>query len=118
MEELIVRIKELLNRSDRKALLQEIPIGNYVFNYPKQVLELDGQQNLLTHREAEVLLRLAEKPNQLIDKTLLLNEVWGNDDFYSARSLDVFITKLRKKLGDDPFVKILNVRGYGYKLTF
>ena len=77
MEELIVRIKELLNRSDRKALLEEIHIGNYVFNYPKQVLELYGQQSLLTHREAEVLLRLVERPNQLIDKITLTQRGLG-----------------------------------------
>ena len=60
---------------------------------------------------------LAEYLNDITDRTKILNQIWGSDDFFNARSMDVFITKLRKKLQDDPAIQILNVRGYGFKLV-
>lgn len=116
MEELIVRINELLNRKERKETEEVIPIGKYLFDYPKQLLTIENQQQRLTHRESEVLLRLAIRPNELIDRSLMLNEIWGDNDFFSTRSMDVFITKLRKKFTQDPSIQIVNVRGYGYKM--
>jgi DNA-binding response OmpR family regulator len=118
MEEMIVRIHELAARREKKIATEIIRIGQYQFNYPKQQLLLAEDVQLLTHREGEVLVRLANKPNELVDRSVMLREIWGNDDFFNARSMDVFITKLRKKLADDPDVQILNVRGYGYKLVF
>lgn len=117
MEELIVRIEELAARREKKVAAEIIEIGNYQFNYPKQQLILGDKVQLLTHREGEVLVRLADKPNEVVDRTIMLQEIWGNDDFFNARSMDVFITKLRKKLSKDPEIQILNVRGYGYKLV-
>lgn len=116
MEELIVRIKELSQRADRRMAFETQEIGQYTFNYPKQSLSFNGEEQPLTHREAEVLQRLASKPNELFDRSIMLEEVWGTEDFFNARSMDVFITKLRKKLAQDPEVQIVNVRGYGYKL--
>lgn len=116
MEELIVRIKELAQRADRRMAFETLEIGQYTFNYPKQSLSINGEEQPLTHREAEVLQRLASKPNELFDRAIMLEEVWGTEDFFNARSMDVFITKLRKKLSQDPNVQIVNVRGYGYKL--
>ena len=116
MEELIVRIKELAQRADRRMAFETQEIGQYTFNYPKQSLSFNGEEQPLTHREAEVLQRLASKPNELFDRAIMLEEVWGTEDFFNARSMDVFITKLRKKLSQDPNVQIVNVRGYGYKL--
>jgi len=116
MEELIVRIKELAQRADRRMAFETLEIGAYTFNHPKQTLTLNGEEQTLTHREAEVLQRLASKPNELFDRVVMLEEVWGSEDFFNARSMDVFITKLRKKLAGDPNVQIINVRGYGYKL--
>lgn len=116
MEELIIRVQELLNRVKRQQEEEVIEIGNYTFNYPKQSLVINGEEELLTYREAEVLLRLSRRPNELVDRSIMLNEIWGDDDFFNARSMDVFITKLRKKLKKDPAVQIVNVRGYGYKL--
>lgn len=116
MEELIVRIKELAQRADRRMAFETQEIGEYTFNYPKQSLSINGEDQPLTHREAEVLQRLASKPNELFDRAVMLEEVWGKEDFFNARSMDVFITKLRKKLAKDPNVQIVNVRGYGYKL--
>lgn len=116
MEELIVRIKELAQRADRRISSEIQEIGKYTFNYPKQTLSFNGEHQPLTHRESEVLQRLASKPNELFDRAVMLEEVWGTEDFFNARSMDVFITKLRKKLSRDPNVQIVNVRGYGYKL--
>ena len=97
MEELIVRINELLNRQRQRDSHEKITIGKYLFNYPKQTLTVGGDQQRLTHREAQVLICLAARPNELIDRSEMLHEIWGDDDFFSTRSMDVFITKLRKK---------------------
>lgn len=116
MEELIVRIKALLNRITLKIDLQNIVIGKYTFNFNKQVLIFNGDQQQLTHRETQLLFYLYDKKNEILDRSFILNKLWGNDDFFNARSMDVFITKLRKKLKKDPDIEIINSRGYGYKL--
>ena len=116
MEELIVRIKALLSRNELKQNTESIKIGAYSFNLTKQTLSFLTIETQLTHREAQLLFALFEKKNQVLDRTLILNKLWGNDDFFNARSMDVFISKLRKKLKQDKNVQILNVRGFGYKL--
>lgn len=116
IEELIVRIKSLLNRIKSKDRLKEIKIGSYIFNYNNQTLIFGKESSSLTHREAELLFHLYENKNDVLDRTFVLNKLWGSDDFFNARSMDVFITKLRKKLNQDDNVQIVNVRGYGYKL--
>jgi DNA-binding response OmpR family regulator len=116
MEELIVRIKALLDRTEIKSNVEHITIGKYVFNLTKQTLEIDNNLEQLTHREAELLFYLFEKKNEILDRSFILNKLWGNDDFFNARSMDVFISKLRKKLKKDETIQILNVRGFGYKL--
>ena len=116
IEELIVRIKGLLNRIDLKTALVHIKIGNYLFNATKQTLTFSGETQQLTHREAQLLLALFEKKNQVLDRGFILNKLWGSDDFFNARSMDVFISKLRKKLKQDKNIQILNIRGFGYKL--
>jgi DNA-binding response OmpR family regulator len=116
MEELIVRIHALLDRIHVKQDHTQIPIGAYVFNHTKQQLALDEGVVQLTHREADLLFHLSEKRNSVLDRTFILNKLWGDDDFFNARSMDVFITKLRKKLKNDSAVQIVNVRGFGYKL--
>ncbi|WP_242092740.1 response regulator transcription factor [Aestuariivivens sediminicola] len=117
MEELIVRINNLLNRTKLQQSSSLLQIGHYKFNFPKQLLqykEMDEVQ--LTHREAHLLYHLVKHKNQVLDRSLILNKLWGNDDFFNARSMDVFITKLRKKLSEDDSIQIINVRGFGYKL--
>ena len=116
MEELIVRIHALLNRNTLKRSNSNIQIGSYTFNYTKQTLVLGNDSQALTHREAELLYHLSEKRNEILDRSLILKKIWGDDDFFNARSMDVFITKLRKKLSRDKNVQIVNIRGYGYKL--
>jgi DNA-binding response OmpR family regulator len=118
MEELIVRMNALLDRQMLQRSSDIIKIGNYTFDFPKQTLQHDMETEnvMLTHREAHLLYHLFQHRNEVLDRYFILNKLWGNDDFFNARSMDVFITKLRKKLKNDPEIQILNVRGFGYKL--
>lgn len=116
MEELIVRIKALLGTHRVKRSEGPIEIGKYTFDPEKQQLTFGEDSELLTHRESELLHSLIQNRNQLTDRKAILNALWGNDDFFNARSMDVFISKLRKKLSQDSTIQIINVRGYGYKL--
>ncbi|WP_422859071.1 response regulator transcription factor [Flagellimonas sp. S174] len=115
MEELIVRIHALLNRS-QKQQKDSITLGKFTFNYTKQLLIDEEEEQSLTHREAELLYHLIQKQNEVLDRSEILKKLWGDDDFFNARSMDVFITKLRKKLKKDQNIQIINVRGLGYKL--
>lgn len=118
MEELIVRIHNLLNRTKVQKTSESLVIGKYTFDFPKQQLFFENDEDIqLTHREAHLLFHLIKNKNQVLDRSLILNKLWGTDDFFSARSMDVFITKLRKKLKKDESIQIINVRGFGYKLT-
>jgi len=122
MEELVVRIKALLNKNrtlftDATNLDATVPVGiKYSFNYKSSALLLDGKTISLTAREAELLKLFLLNKNQVMDRKSILLHIWSNDDFFSGRSLDVFISKLRKYLKEDPAVRIMNVRGIGYKL--
>ncbi len=117
MEELIVRINNLLNRTKVQKTSKILQLGDYTFDFPKQILQFqDSEQEQLTHREAHLLFHLAKNKNKVLDRSIVLNKLWGNDDFFNARSMDVFISKLRKKLSKDNSIQILNVRGFGYKL--
>ena len=119
MEELIVRIHALLNRKANRNTSEEQEIGDYLFDLQKQTLTYlpNKKEERLTHREAHLLYALIQNVNELTDRQMILKSLWVNDDFFNARSMDVFITKLRKKLAQDPSVEIINVRGYGYKLV-
>lgn len=116
MEELIIRIHSLLGRISNEKSSELISIGSYLFDPVKQKLVLNDKTEALTHREASLLSLLIENRNQIIDRSVILKKIWGEDDFFSGRSMDVFITKLRKKLSHDPSVQIINIRSYGYKL--
>ena len=120
LEELIIRMKALLNKN--RLVINTNPdsrntkIGDYLFQYPKGVLSFKGAQRALTTRESEILQLLILNRNQILSRQTLLSTFWGTDDYFSGRSLDVFITKLRNYLKHDPGVSILNIRGQGYKL--
>lgn len=117
MEELIIRIHNLLNRSALEKEKESYTIGDFIFDFPKQTLTYNIDEPIqLTHREADLLFHLIKNKNQVLDRSVILNKLWGNDDFFNGRSMDVFITKLRKKLKKDQSIQILNVRGFGYKL--
>jgi DNA-binding response OmpR family regulator len=117
MEELIVRIKNLLQHKDAHEVAA-VPIGAYQFFFKQQTLQYKNSSLVkLTHREAHLLYHLHNNKNQVLDRSIILKKLWGDDDFFNARSMDVFISKLRKKLKQDESVQIINVRGYGYKLV-
>lgn len=119
MEELIVRIKSQLDRLRTRQNQQDwVALGKYEFHPTRQLLKLAETETPLTARESQLLQLLLQNANQITDRTLILTQIWGSDDFFHSRSMDVFITKLRKKLQDDPTIQILNVRGYGFKLVY
>ncbi len=120
MQELIVRIKALAGRvlsptqPPRAQALFEI--GDYIFTPRTQQLLHQGTTAELSHRESEILRHLCEHRDQVVEMRDILLELWGDDSFFNQRSLHVFITKLRHKLNRDKRVRIVNVRGIGYKL--
>lgn len=119
IEELIVRIKSLLQRKQLQHAQKEMIIGDFTFLFKKQTLQYKEDNPIsLTHREAHLLFHLNNNKNEVLDRSVILKKLWNNDDFFSARSMDVFISKLRKKLSKDENIQIINVRGFGYKLTY
>ncbi|MCK5824950.1 MAG: response regulator transcription factor [Ichthyobacteriaceae bacterium] len=123
MEELIMRVKAVLNRksgnsSTQKQSVEKYNVGKYKFYPIKQELHFNTDTKKMTSRESELLRMLCENKNHLVERDNILNELWGDDTFFNARSMDVFITKLRKYLKNDPEVEVINVRGRGYKLVY
>jgi DNA-binding response OmpR family regulator len=120
LEELIVRMKALLSRNRLTIHIepnsQNVRIGDYRFQYPRGILSFAGAERILTTRECEILQMLVVNRNRVLSRQTLLLTFWDNDDYFSGRSLDVFMAKLRKYLRNDPGVSILNIRGQGYKL--
>lgn len=122
MEELIIRLKVLLNRNrlletaDSVTHKVIVEIGKYHYNMMRHLLIYGGTSRQLTARESETLKTLYQFRNRLLSRKDFLLQVWGNDDFFSSRSLDVYISKLRRYFKDDPAVQIINHRGFGYKL--
>ena len=116
MEELIVRIHSLLGRVTIAKNDEQIVVGKYLFDAIKQTLSYNNTQETLTYRETALLELLIENKNEIIDRSIILKKIWGDDDFFNGRSMDVFITKLRKKLSLDSSIQIINIRSQGYKL--
>ncbi|CAN5190613.1 response regulator transcription factor [soil metagenome] len=120
MEELELRVEAVLRRSKGTSGQQEekkaFTLGKYEFDYPTQKLVFNGESTNLTTKEAELLKLLALNKNRVLEREIALKLIWGNDSYFTGRSMDVFITKLRKYLKDDPSVEIVNVHGTGYKL--
>lgn len=125
MQELIVRIKALVDRAYRSEEKKEQPthfiIGNYQLDTVRELLIFssdgsDPQTTQLSHRESEILKRLVMHRGEVVDNRDTLIELWGDDSYFNTRSLHVFITKLRHKLAKDDSLRIINVRGIGYKL--
>lgn len=119
IEELLVRIEAILRRSLNSPKGQDediFQIGNYLFDSTKQTLTLGDSIRRLTTKETELLKHLCLSKNSLLDRNFALKSIWVDDSYFNARSMDVYITKLRKYLSDDPNVEIINVRGKGFKL--
>jgi DNA-binding response OmpR family regulator len=121
MEELIIRMNALV-KNNRPSAAPTQPfedptrLGSYTFYWKHQRLEYGAQHFNLTHREAQLLKLLIQTKNQILDRKYALEVLWGEDSYFNGRSMDVFISKLRKHMQHDPRIKILNIRGQGYKL--
>ena len=118
MEELIFRIEAIIRRA-RKELVSpqlEYKIGRYLFNSDKQTLKLGNDVQNLTTKESELLKLLCNNKNMVLERNFALKTIWIDDNYFNARSMDVYIAKLRKYLKDDPAVQILNIHGKGFKL--
>ncbi len=120
MEELLLRIKAVLKRTTTSPGLTEedskFQLGNYVFNSNRQTLQLGEEVRKLTSKESDLLRLLCLNQNKTLDRNTALKTVWQDDSYFNARSMDVYITKLRKYLSEDSRIEILNVHGKGFKL--
>jgi len=119
MDELVARMEVFFKRSKIDATQRhQFLIGKYEFNYQNLELKFEHRQKSLTQREADVLRLLCLEKDRVIKREEILKTVWGDDDYFMGRSLDVFISKLRKYLKEDPAVEIVNYHGIGFKLQF
>lgn len=118
MEELLLRIEAIMRRvSNRKNCnTNEFHVGTMIFDSQKQTLTTGEKVQKLTTKECELLLLLVQNANNILERNYALKAIWVEDNYFNARSMDVYITKLRKLLRDDPEVEIINIHGRGYKL--
>lgn len=118
MEELLLRIEAVLRRTTSSPNRKDdnYIIGDYTFDPLKQILMYKGAPVKLTTKESELLELLCKLGNQILERNYALKTIWIDDNYFNARSMDVYITRLRKYLRKDPSVKILNIHGKGYKL--
>jgi len=119
MEELIYRIEAILRRTSKIGKFnaqQEFTVGEYLFDTEKQILKNGNQVQKLTTKETELLRLLCINKNSVLERNFALKAIWIDDNYFNARSMDVYIAKLRKYLKDDPSVEIINIHGKGFKL--
>jgi DNA-binding response OmpR family regulator len=119
MEELVYRIEAILRRTAGNTINktgESYLIGGYTFDSQKQILTYKDQPIKLTTKESELLELLCRQGNEILERNFALKTIWIDDNYFNARSMDVYITRLRKYLSKDPAVKILNIHGKGYKL--
>lgn len=118
MEELVFRIGAILRRvkgnNDKDVTVYKL--GKYTFDTQKQVLVAEDKTQKLTTKESELLSLLCSHMNEILERNYALKSIWIDDNYFNARSMDVYITKLRKHLKDDPSIEIINIHGKGYKL--
>jgi DNA-binding response OmpR family regulator len=122
MEELLLKIKIFLKRSQVPELTPTESenvkvIGDYVFNFDDLTLAKDGKTRNLTMKEAELIRYFSENQNKVLSRNDILEKVWGTNDYFLGRSLDVFISRLRKYFKEDPAVKIVNLHGIGFRFS-
>ncbi len=123
-QELLLRIKAILKRSNQNSPKNdnrsEFTFGDFHFNYPLRILTYkngkEEKQDKLSPKEAELLRMFCIYKNEVLERSLALKEIWGKDDYFTARSMDVFITKLRKYLKLDEDIEIINIHGNGFQL--
>lgn len=121
MEELLLRIKVFLKRSLKSITsnneAESCRVGGYKFYFDDLILEFGGIRKTLTYKEAELLKYFCDNSNKVLSRSEILMNVWGSDDYYLGRSLDVFISRLRRYLKDDPDIKVLNLHGIGFRFN-
>lgn len=120
MEELIVRIQNALgNKAEgpQKIVGDSVAMGKFTFHVNRQQLNNGKEDRKLSYRESELLKTLYENRDKIIDRKDILNLLWGNDNFFNSRNLDVYITKLRSYLKEDPSVEIITIKGIGYRFV-
>ncbi len=119
-EELLFRIQAILKRSRGNAKpveeAKEFNLGNYHFNYPLRILTFEDKKSKLSPKEAELLKMFCVKKNDILPRSEALKKIWGEDNYFTARSMDVFVTKLRKYLKGDDRLEIVNIHGNGFQL--
>ena len=118
MEELVFRIEVILRRTKGKKSRESTVyrLGQFTFDTQKQLLQIGEKQTKLTTKENELLALLCSHSNEILQRDFALKTIWIDDNYFNARSMDVYITKLRKHLKDDPQIEIINIHGKGYKL--
>jgi DNA-binding response OmpR family regulator len=116
MEELYLRIGVFLRRSKSQISNDQFKLGSYSFDFTNYTLRHASGSKILTQKEAEVLKLLCENRDRVLKREEILKAVWGNDDYFMGRSMDVFISKLRKYLKEDSSVEIVNYHGVGFRL--
>ena len=118
MEELVFRIEAILRRTKGKKSRESTVyrLGQFTFDTQKQLLQIGEKQTKLTTKENELLALLCSHSNEILQRDFALKTIWIDDNYFNARSMDVYITKLRKHLKDDPEIEIINIHGKGYKL--
>lgn len=121
MDELLMRMQAILRRTDDSSKVNGTDniykIGNYTFDYNRQTLISRYKEQKLTSKEAGLLKLLCIHANEVLDRSTALTVIWNDDSYFNARSMDVYIVKLRKYLKEDPRVELLNVHGVGFKLV-
>ena len=118
MEELLLKIKVFLKRSQVKPIsAKTVKIGEYAFRFEELTLAINGNIRNLTLKEAELIKYFAENANKELDRNEILENVWGSNDYFLGRSLDVFISRLRKYFAEDPDIKITNLHSIGFRFV-
>lgn len=114
---LLCKIKAIISRRDIHDGSKDIyEIGRYIFNAKLRTLSVEGQERQLSPKEGQLLEMLALAPNALVSREAALKKIWGTDDYFTARSMDVYVTKLRKYLSDDHQITLKNIHGSGFQL--
>ncbi|PLW94602.1 MAG: DNA-binding response regulator [Marinilabiliales bacterium] len=118
MDVLLARINALVNRiiNVNQESDENVRLGNLVFDFSRQTVSKGDELKKLTAKEADLLKLLVENKNNITDRKTALELIWGNDDYFSSRSMDVYITRLRKVLKMDENIELMNIHGRGYKL--
>lgn len=117
IEELIIRIENVLRQKTVPPMQEEVTIGAYTFHTRRQTLNHPDGDRKLSYRESELLKVLYESRDEVVERTTILNLLWGSDSFFNSRNLDVYITKLRNYLKLDPSIEIITIKGIGYRFV-